>query len=248
MSLTYGETDNPIAYDKATDELISYDENKFNDRDTEAIGNFEIIPNIKMGYEVCFVCGAMGSGKSWWCSDYAEMYRKIYQTNHIFLFSQKTEDKAFDDRPSLKVRRIKFDDAFIKKEFDLTKEKDFHNSLIIIDDVSTIPNKKIIQKILQSILQFVTLGRQFHCYVLITSHMFYSFTNKELYASIQTEVNRLVWFRGVNVHQLTYVLRIYWGYENKQVRRWLKLDPDSRFTCINKMPAYLLTKHHCALI
>ena len=195
MSLTYSETDNPIAYDDATDEIISYDENKYKDRDTEALGKFRLIPNIKLGFEVGFICGAMGSGKSYWCSEYAQAYRRLNNKKNIFMFSQKTEDKAYDDHPELKVRRVKFDEMFIKKEFDLSKEKDFHDSLIIFDDFTTIPNKKIIEKILQNILQFVTLGRQYHCYILITSHMFYSFSHRELYASIQTEVTRLVWFR-----------------------------------------------------
>ena len=248
MSLTYKNTGYPIANDLATDEVIFFEESPNEIKTKEAIGNFDILPNIKNGFEVVYMCGAMGVGKSTQCRMYAQEYRRIFRKNNIFLFSQKMEDKAFDDYHELKIRRVKLDDIFMKKTFDVTKERDFHNSLILFDDIATIPEKKMVEKVLQIILQFITLGRQYHCYIVITSHMFYGFKNKELYANIQNEVNKLIWFKGVNTYQLKYILKQYWGYDVRQINRFLKMDPESRFTCINKYPAYIITKHSCLLI
>jgi hypothetical protein len=244
MSLTYDETLRPLAYDSKSDEVIYY--NDRHDGTMEAIGNFDVIPQLD--FEVCHIVGAMGSGKSYWCSQYALSYKRIFPKNNIFLFSQKPTDKAFDDHPELKIRRIKFDEGFMKTKYDVATQKDFHDALIIFDDYMTIPDKKIVEKIVQLILQFITISRAYHCHVLITSHMFYGFKNRELYASIETEVNRLVWFQGVNVYQLRYVLHMYWGYENKQINKFIRFDNNSRYTLINKMPAYLMSKNKIRII
>lgn len=247
MSLSYDETNYPITFDRATNRIIFYDENgRTNVK--EAIGDFEIMPNIKLGFEVVYVCGAMGSGKTYFCKDYAVSYRKIYPQSNIFILSQKDTDPSFDKFKNIGFRRVKLDETFLEKEMDITKMKQFHNSLIIFDDFMNISCKKLTEKVINLILQCITLGRQFHIYTLITSHMFYSTQNKNLYMNIQNEVHRLVWFKGVNVYQLRYILTQYFGYNKKQIHKMLNIDIDSRFTSINKFPAYILTKYRCLLI
>jgi hypothetical protein len=247
MALTYTETNYPITFDRATNRVIYYDENS-SKNDKEAIGDFEIMPNLKLGFEVVYVCGAMGSGKSWFAKDYAVSYRKIFPKNNIFVLSQKESDPSFDKFSDIGFRRVKIDENFLKKDMDITKMKEMHNSLIIFDDFMNISCKKLTEKVVNLILQCITLGRQFHIYTVITSHMFYSTKNKDLYMNIQNEVNRLVWFKGVNVFQLRYILTQYFGYNRRQVHKLLNLDADSRFTSINKFPAYALTKYRCLLL
>jgi len=144
--------------------------------------------------------------------------------------------------------RVHINDEFIDNIFDLTQMTQFHNSLVVFDDVMCFPKKEYVDKVAQIILQFITLARQYNCFTLITSHMFYGFNNKQLYASIENEINKLVFFKGVNVYQLTYVIKNYFGYPVKFIQQLLNFDPLSRFTCINKYPAYIVSKHKCYII
>jgi len=246
MSLTLQETSNPIAFDEINEDIIFCTEKDTGKYEDEGI--FNIVPNLKNGFDVCYVCGAMGSGKSYWTAEYAKGYRRIFDKNKIFVFSQKETDPAYDDNADLKIRKVKVDDMFLKKDIDITKMEEFHNSLLIFDDFMAFSNKKITEKICNIILQAITLGRQYKIYTVITSHLFYSTKNRDLYMNIQNEVQRLVWFRGVNVYQLGYVLKQYWGYMGREVRKFLRVDPKSRFTMLNKFPAYILTRHRVIMI
>ena len=248
MSLTYAEGEYPIAYDHSCDELLSYTTNvKPKKVVTETFGEFEIVPNFQAGYETVMIVGAMGSGKSFWCAQYMKAFRKLYKDRRIYVFSQKTQDPSLD-KEKIKFTRVVIDDDFINDVFDLTQLPQYHNSLVLFDDFLSFPQKRYMEKMVSIVLQFITLARQYQCYTLITSHMFYGFNNRQLYASIQTEINKIVFFNGVNVYQLTYVMRNYFGHSNIFIRNLLKFDTNSRFTCVNKYPAYIVSRHKCAII
>lgn len=248
MSLTYDETKKPIAVDTSCDKIIFYEDNtddySTGDYNSKAIGEFEIIPNIDVCFCVIYICGKMGCGKSYWAANYAKQYNKINRNNKVYVFSQKDKDPAFDD---MKVRRIKFDDEFKETEFDIVKRTEFHNSCIIFDDFSVIPNKQIITKILEALTQLITLGRQYHCHILITSHKFYGYNNRELYSSIQTECTSIVLFKGANIFQLKRILTEYWGLEIKEVKKIMRIEQKSRYKLINRDPQYTLTSEEISL-
>jgi hypothetical protein len=248
MSFSYDETEQPIVYDVESKEIIFYDEAKKGVK--EARGIFEPIPNIKKGmeYGVMFIVAAMGGGKTHFSMNIADQYKRLFNKNKIYYFCQKPSDPVVDEHVALKLERIQLNDDFLEKEIDVTREKKFHNCMVIFDDFMTIPNKKLVEKILQLIIQFIQMGRQYRVYVLITSHQFYGFRNKELYANIQTETTQIVWFLSKNVYQLTYVLKMYWGYSAVQIKKFLKMDDDSRWTLLNRFPAYILTQNKCLLL
>lgn len=255
MSLTYNEQDaEPIAYDDATQEIIFFKENSPDQKITEAIGDFRIIPNIVRGFENVFCFGASGSGKSYAASEYALSYRRIFPNNNIFMFSQKSEDPAFEvrDKTSIKevlnLRRIKVDDSFLQKNIDVTK--DFKNCLVMFDDFMYFDNKRLVEKIINIIIQVLNLGRSLHIFSVITSHLIYSQGDgkRHLYANIQNEVHKMIFFKSVNVFQLNYCLKNYWGFSSSQIKKLLKIDDESRFTCINKYPCYAVTKHRVVLL
>ena len=51
--------------------------------------HFQLIPNISVNRDICYVTGASGSGKSFWTRQYAEQYKKIYSKREIYLISLK---------------------------------------------------------------------------------------------------------------------------------------------------------------
>ena len=250
MSITYKETEYPIAFDHTEHDLISYSEVQSTEKkkpSTSVYGNFEVVPNFKQGFETILVVGAMGSGKSYWCGQYMDAYKKLYPYNKVYIFSQKDSDPSFD-RLKLRPRRVIIDDEFVSEPFELAHLPHYHHSLIIFDDFMTFSNKKYIEKLINVIMQFITLSRQYNCFTLITSHMFYGFNNRQLYASIQTEINKMVFFKGVNVYQLTYVIKNHFGHPVPFIKKLINFDPTSRYICISKFPQYVVSQHRCAII
>lgn len=255
MSLIFSETNTPIAYDISTENILYYC-----DKEGEVIGeigNFEIIPNTCNEFENIYVVGASGSGKSYFAASYALNYRRVYPKNNIFIFSQKDRDEAFEKRKSeknddidmnavLKVRRVKIDESFIKREIDITK--DFKNCLIIFDDFLYYENKVLREKICNIITQILNLGRSNKIYCVITAHLLYQMKNRDLYMNIHNEVHKLVWFKGANMYQLKYCLKNYWGLSNKCVTSLMMIDGRSRWTCLNRYPNYVLTHYRCLLL
>lgn len=246
MSLTYEETDYALALDEKHDEIVYYSNKR--SRNRKAQGKFNVIPNQKMGFDVVYICGAMGQGKTYQACRLGEMYRRIYPESNIYIFSQKTSDPSFDNSNTLGARRILIDDKFNKKEFDIVKSTEFHNSMLIFDDFMSFSNKHTVEKICNLLIQCITLGRQYHIYTVITSHLFYTCKNRELYMNLYNEVQKIYWFRGVNAYQLRYVLKNYWGYSNRQIEDFLNFDRNSRYTMINRYPAHLVSNTRLKLI
>ena len=240
-SLTYNDTGKPIAYDEDAKDIIYYSNKKGIQK---AIGKFIVLPELKDEFDIVYVIGMMGSGKSYFCAEYAKNYKKIYPKNKVFLFSQKKQDKTFDDEhKDLNLEKVKLDEEFLDKEIDINDHVEYHNSLLIFDDFMHFSNKKILSKICNLILQCITLGRQFHMYICITSHLFYYGCNRELYMNIQNEVKKLVWFRGANKKQLRYVLGEYYGYDKSDSLNIINFDKNSRFTCLLKFPQILISRN-----
>lgn len=246
MSLTYKETDTALALDTKHDEIVYYSTREKGSK--KAQGDFQMIPNQKMGFDVIYLCGAMGQGKTYQCCKIGEMYRRIYPESNIYIFSQKVSDPSFDDSKTLGARRVLIDEKFADKNIDIVKSPEFHNSMLIFDDFMSFSNKKTVEQICSLLIQCITLGRQYHIYTVITSHLFYTCKNRDLYMNLYNEVQKIVWFRGVNAYQLRYVLKNYWGYSNAQVQKFLDFDRKSRFTMINRYPAHLMSRNRMMLI
>jgi hypothetical protein len=240
MTLTYEETDIALALDTKHDEIVYYC-NKIKGN-KKAQGEFQMIPNQKMGFDVIYLCGAMGQGKTYQTCKIGEMYRRIYPENNIYIFSQKDKDPSFDDSKTLGARRVLINETFNNKEIDIVKSKEFHNSMLIFDDFMSFSNKNTVKNICDLLIQCITLGRQYHIYTVITSHLFYTCKNRDLYMNLYNEVQKIYWFRGVNAYQLRYVLKNYWGYSNKQIEGFLNFDRNSRYTMINRYPAVLQSR------
>lgn len=243
MSLTYKATEQPLAYDTKSYNVVYYSDDVRGAKEAE--GKFEVIPRIKEGFESVFAFGQSGCGKSTWCAEYAMSYRRIFSKNNIFLFSQKDSDPAFDNISGIKIRKIKIDKNFLEREIDVTK--DFKDCLIIFDDFLSFENDKTKEKIVKLVIQVLTLGRCNNIYCVITSHLMYQMKNRDLYMHIQNEVHKLVFFKGCSMYQLTRTLREYWGFQTAKIHSVINIDPYSRWISLNKYPEYILTENICVL-
>jgi hypothetical protein len=260
MSLSYDETNLPIAFDRSSGEVIYFDEPQSGDGDIkEAHGTFDIIPDISQGYEIIYVFGASGSGKSYFAAGYALTYRKMFPHKNIFIFSKKASDPSFERRINidgknvnieniLKIRRVPIDDDFLDKKIDIAT--DFSDSLVIFDDFLYHEDKKIVEKLCHLVVDIITLGRQSGIYCVITAHLLYAMKNRDLYSNIQNELHKLVWFSGVNTYQLRYSLKNYWGIPQKMIEGLLQMEPRKKYsyTCLNRCPLYAISSHRCVLL
>jgi hypothetical protein len=239
--------DNIIAYNHTNNKILSYSGSKTEYK--ESIGDYTIMPDIKKGFETVFICGRSGSGKTYFAADYMTQYRKLFRNNNIFLFSQKKEDETIDKRKIKNIKKIIIDDDFINSDFDLTTNKQYHNSLCVFDDFLYFTNKKIVNKLKEIITQFMTLGRQYKIYTLATSHMFYSVGggSKEFFSTMYLEFNRIVFFRDAPFAQLAYVFWRHYRIGGKFLKKLFQMDEASRYYCISNHPNYILTKHRCIL-
>lgn len=239
MSLTYHETKYPIANNTDYNDIVFYNSNDEKARKTMK-GRFEIIPDVNKEFEFIYVFGASGCGKSFFTSQYALMYRRIFPKNNIYLFSQKYNDPAFSNK-HLKIRHVPVNEDFLETEFDVLNI--FNDCLIIFDDFLSFPNKKIVEKICNIIIQILTLGRTNRIFCVITAHLLYQNNNKSLYMNIQNEIHKIVFFKGVNMFQLNYCLINYWGFDKKTIKKILEIDPKSRWKCLNKYPLICFTQN-----
>ena len=74
------------------------------------IGNsskLQMIPNTNSERDVYYITGPSGSGKSYFVRLYCEQYRKKFNNNEIYLFSNLKQDESLD---CVKPKRVKLDE------------------------------------------------------------------------------------------------------------------------------------------
>ena len=98
---------------------------------------FQYIPDENKERFISYICGASGSGKSYFASDLANAYKKQNPQNPVYLLSYVDSDSSIERVKD--IERIKLDSDFLTT--DLNAE-DFANSLIIFDDCDCITEKK----------------------------------------------------------------------------------------------------------
>lgn len=219
--------------------------------------------NIEDQVDNGFVVGPSGSGKSVYIAKWLIEYKHMFPKNNIFLFSRKSEDKAFDVIPDIK--RVNLNNTFINfmstidtldknnEEGDSNKSNDedsdknstededslniFGNSCCIFDDIDTIPSKKIMELVKQLRDDMLETGRSKNIYVISTSHLIldYKNTKKNL-----NEANFITLYPSQGAkQQIKEMLRRYQSLTTIQIARILSL-PSRWVTIYIKAPQYVI--------
>lgn len=206
-------------------------------------GQFQFIPNPKVSdsnRHVILISGASGSGKSYWCADYASEYIKLFPKHKVYIFSKKDKDPPFDKQK--KIIRFVLDETFIDDDEPLS-HKDFANSLCIFDDVDTIEGEigRAVMALRSDLLQ---CGRACNTSVCITTHIT---CNGSKTKEMINEATHYVFFRGANKLNVGRLLKVYIGIPDDKASKIFNLP--SRWMLVSKnYPAYIMYSSGCYLV
>jgi len=193
-----------------------------------------INPNIERN--VYYIFGASGDGKSTIARNLAKEYLLEFPENHVFLFTLKESDPAFDDISS--VIRVPMDEDILS-EIELDT---LNNSLCIFDDFEAEAKElEEARNLMDAILQ---RGRSKRIYCIITTHMAANYKKTRV---VLNEVCTMITFpKRVSYRNFEYLFKNYMGLDKKLIDKlW---NTDSRWVLYNKKyPQYVLYENGCYL-
>lgn len=195
------------------------------------------VPDIREDREIVYIYGSSGSGKSYFCKEYIEQYKKLFPQNECFLISMKHEDMKLD-----KLCTRLDNEELIE---DKPNYAVFEDSLVIFDDCDSKTNKelyKTVQNLKNEILEF---GRSSNIFCLITSHLACKGNESK---TVLNECHKLVLFLDRGCSQNNYLLENYFGLKRKEVEQYIGKNRDkkfkgSRWIVFSRLaPNYILTQ------
>jgi hypothetical protein len=205
---------------------------------------FEICPNDakddvgKPQRTVIYVAGPSGSGKSTLISSFINNYVSLYPRNEIYLFSKVRNDTSIKSKK--KINNVIIDEKIITEPFE---SADFKNSLVIMDDIDTLKDKKIKDKLVALRDDIGETGRHDNCSLAITSHLIAK--GKETSGIInEAQIVVIYLSSGCNYN---YYLQSKLGLNAKQIQKLKAISKNSRWTAIYRSFPQIILCQHCIL-
>jgi hypothetical protein len=227
MSFNYEYDGIPIAKikveGKKKDKIVYLDENSSSANNYKEIilkpnqGKFQYIPDENKERFIAYIVGASGSGKSFFASQLANEYKKLFPKNPIYLLSYLDNDSSIDQVKGIK--RIKLNDEFIDTDLDAS---DFSDSLVIWDDTDCITDKAMILKLRDLLGKMLNTGRHCRNSVIYLSHIA---CNGLQTKGILNECHSLTFFNAtLGGRTKQYLLNQYLGLNKKQIEALDKIE------------------------
>lgn len=202
-------------------------------------GKIQQLPN-KATRDSLYIAGASGSGKSTYASFYIREYQKMFPKNRIIVFSRVAMDPAFDTIKGLK--RFLIDDSLVEKPIE---PKELTNSLVIFDDIDTIPDKKQNEAVRQLRDSILETGRHESIYVISTSHQLMNYKHTR---TLLLEATSTTFFiKSGSAYHINRFLKEYCGLNKKQIQHILNL-PSRWVTILKTYPQCVLYETGCYLL
>jgi len=197
---------------------------------------FEMMPlpdKSEEDFQVYFIAGASGSGKSYLAKGLAEKYRKQNPDNDVYLISKLEKDNTLDQLNPPAIR-LKLEKLLMNPP----EYKDFENCMVILDDIEGVSKKE--ETVLQELIdKFSTLGRHTHCRPIVIRHLL---TDRNKTRTVLGEATNLIVFpESTHAKSFRYLLDGYFGLEKKQIEELKKCG--SRWVMIHThYPLFILTE------
>ncbi len=103
-------------------------------------------------------------------------------------------------------------------------------SLCIFDDISTITDKKVRDAVFNLVNDILEIGRHSEIYVCVTNHLLSDYTNTRTILNECTSIT--VFPTAGSSHQIRYVMKNYFGMDNRDIQKLLKLP--TRWATVHK--------------
>lgn len=190
--------------------------------------------------ERIFIAGASGSGKSTFAGNYMKRYKQKFKKNEMFVFSRNTEDSALD---KAKPIRVELSEELIEEPLDMTE---LSKSLVVFDDITTIPDKAIREEVLRLREDLLECGRKEEIYVLVTNHNLLDYKNTR---NLLNEASSVVFFPkgGGGQHQIQGFLTRHAGLGKNEIQkirnlpsRWVSIYRTYPTFILHERGAYIL--------
>lgn len=231
-----------IAGGKLNDKFVFINPDSEKGKTVLEFGNDEILipfPNHKTR-DVCYVAGPSGVGKSTYCGQYMYNYKQLFPNNPMYVFSRLELDKAMK---ALGAVAVPINDELTK----LDAIRDLRDCLCVFDDIDTIPEKKLKEKVHALSMDILETGRHNNIYILITSHLING-NDKKICRTYLNEAKSITVFpKGGNARAIRYVMKEYVGLDKKQIEEIIKLK--SRWVTVHKnYPQFYFYEHGAKML
>jgi hypothetical protein len=196
-------------------------------------GKFQQVPDPETERQILYITGASGSGKSTYTANYIKNYKKMYPKNAVYCFSNLKEDESLD---VVNPQRIEINDDLWKSPIDVSE---FSNSLVVLDDIDVIGDKKQRDAVYNIMNQILETGRHFKIYCVVTNHL--PTAGKDT-RRILNECHSVTYFpHSGTARGIKYLLQEYLGVDKHQTKKIKGLK--SRWATIFKnYPTVIMTE------
>jgi hypothetical protein len=221
------------------DEIIEAgDDEELKSIDLRGGGRFQQVPsNMPMVKpDLLYISGARGSGKSFYTAQYLKQFKIYYPTYRIYLLSQKPADDTLD--------------KFISKRIDCSQvaeaqftAKDFEKSLVIFDDVDTLPSTKsnnVKEAVYALMTDIIETCRSLGVFGIVTSHLV---ANSNESKRILNGCTSFTFFLATSTKQVKYALENYFGFDRKEIRKILAMKDTKFITVFREAPQVIMTSN-----
>lgn len=205
---------------------------------------FSITPRFDM-VERILICGQSGSGKSTIASNWIQDYLSVKEKD-VFLLSRVEEDKPLDDIKLLQRVDLK-QFSVSPEEFALNglDTEEFKNSIVILDDIDTIADKKVLNNVIALRDDMLETGRHNDITMLCITHVL--FQNKNSKKPLNEATGVILFPRSGSKYHIRRYLKEYCGLEEKQITHIMNLN--SRYFYISRTyPNYVVSEREIFLL
>lgn len=196
------------------------------------------------------VSGASGVGKSTFCINYMNLFRKQMgdpEKYPIYFITTLTDDPRIDKIKGCTIIDLNDEEMinyyFVDPETRLTCNKDIfgkanlNNSLLVVDDAEGLDKnlRGMLEDVIANVMKF---GRHNNCNLIWSRHILNS--NNKLIQESLSEIMYIVLFRDTAHRRLSYFCEKYLDY-GKELTQWVRKDSCCRYTIVhNRTPCFLL--------
>lgn len=202
-------------------------------------GHLVVVPAMR-AREVVYITGPAGVGKSTWSAQYIYNFLSLFPNRRVFVFSRLKIDPILEEMGCIE---IPIDEHI--GEIDIIR--DLKDCLCLFDDIDTIPDKSLREKVYAISTDILETGRHNNIYIIITSHLT-SGNDRKVARTNLNEAQKFVFFpKAGNAANLRRLLKENIGIENNIVNEILQLP--SRWVCVSRQyPQYFFHEKGAKMI